>query len=150
MPTRRTVIGWREWVALPELGVPAIRAKADTGARSSALHAFGLEVVEVEGRSVARFAVHPDHRSPGPAVVVETDVIGERRIRNPGGRSETRPVISARIAVGEIAFDTEISLTRRDDMGFPMLLGRQTLRRRFLVDPGRSYVVGSPPDEPSS
>lgn len=148
MPTRKRVIGWREWVALPALGVPAIRAKVDTGARSAALHAFGLELTEQEGTTVARFAIHPDHRSPGPAVVVETPVVGERRIRNPGGRSETRPVIVTRIAVGDLAFEAEIGLTRRDDMGFPMLLGRQTIRRRFLVDPGRSYLVGAPPGEP--
>ncbi|HEY5683804.1 MAG TPA: RimK/LysX family protein [Acidimicrobiia bacterium] len=140
------VIGWREWVSLPELGVPSIRAKIDTGARSASLHAFGLEVIEREGAEVARFAVHLEsHGSPGPAVVVEAPVVGWRSVRNPGGRSERRPVIETRIAIGRHRIRTTINLTRRDEMGFPMLLGRQSVRRRFLVDPGRSYLIGTPP-----
>jgi hypothetical protein len=141
----RPVIGWREWAGLPDLGVPSIRAKVDTGARSAALHAFGLEVVERDGLRVARFAVHPDHRAPGPAVVVEAPVVDERPVRNPGGRREVRPVIETTVAIGDHRFTAQITLTRRDEMGFPMLLGRQAVRRRFLVDPGRSYLVGHPP-----
>lgn len=141
------VIGWREWVSLPDLGVPSIRAKIDTGARSAALHAFGLEVVTREGIEIARFAVHPDHRSPGPAVVVEAPVIEQRSVRNPGGRKESRPVIETAIQIGPHRFSAHVTLTRRDEMGMPMLLGRQTIRRLFLVNPGRSYILGTPPDE---
>ncbi|GIU91327.1 MAG: hypothetical protein KatS3mg011_0233 [Acidimicrobiia bacterium] len=149
MPSRRpptAVIGWREWVSLPELGVSSIRAKVDTGARTAALHAFGLELTELDGTTMARFAVHPDHRRPGPAVVVEVPVVGERRVKNPGGRAELRPLIRTRLAIGPYEFETDVTLTRRDEMGFPMLLGRQTVRGRFLVDPGRSYLVGKPPE----
>lgn len=148
---RRTgpvVIGWREWVALPELGVPPIRAKIDTGARSASLHAFGLEVIERDGAEIARFAVHLEsHGRPGPALVVEAPVVGWRSVKNPGGRSERRPVIESRVAIGRYRIRTAINLTRRDEMGFPMLLGRQTIRRRFLVDPGRSYLIGTPPQK---
>ena len=136
------VIGWREWVALPELGGAVIRAKIDTGS----IHAFGLEVFERDGREHARFAIHPDHRSPGPAVIVETPVLGHRSVRNPGGRSEERPIIRTKIVIGPYRFLAEVNLTRRDTMGMPMLLGRQTVRRRFLVDPGRSYLIGRAPD----
>jgi hypothetical protein len=141
-----TVIGWREWVTLPDLGGAVIRAKVDTGARTAALHAFGLEIFEKEEREYARFAIHPDHRSPGPAMIVETPVLGHRTVRNPGGRSEERPIIRTKLVMGGYRFTAEVNLTRRDMMGIPMLLGRQTLRRRFVVDPGRSYLVGQPPE----
>jgi hypothetical protein len=142
-----TVIGWREWVALPDLGGAIVRAKIDTGARTASLHAFGLELFEREGVEFARFAIHPDHRSPGPAIIVETPVVGHRSVRNPGGRIEERPVIKTRLAIGSHRVTAELNLTRRDNMGMPMLLGRHTVRRRFVVDPGRSYVVGPPPPQ---
>ncbi|HSJ26814.1 MAG TPA: RimK/LysX family protein [Acidimicrobiia bacterium] len=141
-----TVIGWREWVALPDLGGAVVRAKIDTGARTASLHAFGLELFERDGEEYARFAIHPDHRSPGPAVIVETPVLGHRMVRNPGGRSEERPIIRTKLVIGSHRFVVEMNLTRRDTMGMPMLLGRQTVRRRFLVDPGRSFLVGPAPD----
>lgn len=141
-----TVIGWREWVGLPELGGAVVRAKVDTGARTASVHAFGLEIFERDGQEYARFAVHPDHRSPGPAVIVETPVLGHRLVRNPGGRSEERPVIRTTLVIGTHRFGAEMNLTRRDEMGLPMLLGRHTVRRRFVVDPGRSYLVGHAPD----
>lgn len=140
------VIGWREYVGLPDLGGALVRAKIDTGARTAALHAFGLELFEKNGKEYARFAIHPDHRSPGPAVIVETPVLGHRLVRNPGGRSEERPIIKTRLTIGRYRITAEINLTRRDNMGMPMLLGRQTVRRRFLVDPGRSYLIGQAPE----
>lgn len=142
-----TVIGWREWVALPDLGGAVVRAKIDTGARTASLHAFGLELFDKNGKEFARFAIHPDHRSPGPAVIVETPVLGHRLVRNPGGRAEERPVIKTKLVIGTHRFVTELNLTRRDNMGMAMLLGRQTVRRRFVVDPGRSYLIGRAPDQ---
>lgn len=140
------VIGWREWVGLPGLGGAVVRAKVDTGARTAALHAFGLELFEKGGTEYARFAIHPDHQSPGPAVIVETPVLGHRLVRNPGGRSEERPIIKTKLTIGRYRVTAEVNLTRRDNMGMPMLLGRQTVRRRFLVDPGRSYLIGQAPE----
>lgn len=142
-----TVIGWREWVSLPQLGVTTLRAKIDTGARTAALHAFGLETFERDGVTFARFAVHPNHRKPGPAVVAEAPILDERSIKNSGGVAEDRFVIATRIMIGTHKFNAEVTLSRRDEMGFPMLLGRQTIRRRFLVDPGRSYLIGTPPEQ---
>ncbi|MDX1450691.1 MAG: RimK/LysX family protein, partial [Acidimicrobiia bacterium] len=119
----------------------------DTGARTASLHAFGLELFERNGKEYARFAIHPDHRSPGPAVIVETPVLGHRTVRNPGGRSEERPIIKTKLTIGRYRLTAELNLTRRDNMGMPMLLGRHTVRRRFLVDPGRSYLIGPAPDQ---
>lgn len=145
-PTAPAVIGWREWVSLPQLGVETLRAKVDTGARTAALHAFGMETFERDGVTFARFAVHLDHRKPGPAVVAEAPILDERRVKNSGGVAEDRFVIATKIVIGKHKFNAQVTLTRRDEMGFPMLLGRQTIRRKFLVDPGRSYLIGTPPE----
>lgn len=142
----KPVIGWREWVALPDLGVLPLRAKVDTGARSAALHAYGLETFERDGEAYARFVIHPEHRRPGPATLTEALIKGHRSVRSSSGVAEDRAVIETRLAIGPHIFKAEVTLTRRDEMGFPMLLGRQTVRRRFLVDPGRSYLIGKPPE----
>lgn len=137
-------IGWREWVALPDLGVDAIKAKIDTGAASSALHAFAMERFESGGREMVRFEIHPHQRTRRRAVTAEAEVIDERPVRNPGGRREVRPVIRTRIVWSAMTWEAEINLTRRDEMGFRMLLGRKALARRFLIDPGNAFL-GSPP-----
>lgn len=140
-------MGWREWVALPGYGVDAIKAKVDTGAASSSLHAFDLHRYSEDGTEKVRFAIHPRQRSGKGAVTVEAEVVDERPVRNPGGRTEVRPVVMAAVRWADVVWDAEINLTRRDEMGFRMLLGRKTLTRRFVVDPGRSYVGGRPPKE---
>lgn len=137
-------MGWREWVALPDFGVSAIKAKVDTGAASSSLHAFRMQRYQHDGREVVRFDIHPRQRSDAHAVTVEAEVVDERRVRNPGGRSETRPVIRARLQWSDVIWDAEINLTRRDEMGFRMLLGRKTIKNLFVVDPGTSYLGGRP------
>lgn len=138
------MIGWREWVRLPDLGIDAIKAKVDTGARTSSLHAFNLRVTSRDGVDVARFVVHPGQRSTKGSVKVEAEVIDHRSVRNPGGggRVEVRPVIATTIEIGGITLPIEVTLTSRDEMGFRMLIGRQALRRRFVVDAGRSFING--------
>ena len=137
---QRPVIGWREWVALPELGVDAVKVKIDTGARSSALHAFEVETFAQDGIEVVRFVLHPQQKSSDVTVgPVEAPLHTRKLVRNPGGRVEMRPVIRTNIVWNSIAFDVDLNLTRRDEMGFRMLLGRQAVRR-FLVDPGRSFL----------
>lgn len=140
-------VGWREWVALPGFGVPAIKVKVDTGAASSSLHAFAIRRFTRSGQEIVSFDIHPRQRSATGSVSVEAEVIDERSVRNPGGRSETRPVIVARIRWADLEWDSEVNLTRRDEMGFRMLLGRRSLRHRFIVDPGRSYLGGRPTKE---
>lgn len=147
---QKPVIGWREWVTLPELGVPSIKAKIDTGARSSALHAFEIERYQADGLEIVRFTVHPKQRRRSSVGPIEAPVHATKLVRNPGGREELRPVIRTTIVWNGIAFEADLNLTSRDEMGFRMLLGRQAVRRRFLVDPGRSFLGNDPLEESSS
>lgn len=143
----RPAIGWREWVALPDLGVEAIKAKIDTGARSSSLHAFDLERFDLNDEPHVRFSIHPTQRRARPVIPVQAPLLREKLVRNPGGREEIRPVIRTTVAWNGQHWHVELNLTRRDEMGFRMLLGRQAVRRRFLVDPGRSYLGGTIDEE---
>jgi len=145
--TRRPTpsLGWREWVGLPEHGVDWVKAKVDTGARTSSLHAAGLHTFEMENREWVRFSVYPWQRSSADAVLVEARVLDRRRVRSSSGATERRPVVVLPVRIGDQVVDVEFTLTRRDQMGFRMLLGRQALRGRFLVDTGRSYLLGQPP-----
>jgi hypothetical protein len=144
MRRKRKTIGWREWVALPDLGVREIKAKVDTGADNSSLHAFNLTRFEHEGRQMVRFEVHTRQRKRKPSVECVAEVVGERMVKNPGGRAERRPVIRTRLVVAGQEFEALVNLTTRDEMTFRMLLGRRTLRNEFLVDPGRSYLGERP------
>lgn len=136
------VIGWREWVRFPELGVDAIKAKVDTGARTSAIHAFDLEEIARDGDILLRFKIHPEQRSARPEIDVELPLLARKRVRDSGGKLEERPVVSAVIELLGDRWPIELTLTRRDLMGFRLLLGRQAIRGRFLVDPGGSYYGG--------
>lgn len=137
---QREVIGWREWVALPALGAPAIKAKVDTGARTSALHAFRLSSFTRAGEEWARFEIHPHQRSARDAIVVEAPVVDERRIRSSNGDVQQRPVICTDVEIHGQRWPIDITLTNRDEMGFRMLIGRAAIRRRFVVDPARSFT----------
>ena len=140
----KTVIGWREWVQLPELGVFETKAKVDTGADSSSLHAFNVERFEKDGIDYVRFEVHPKQRSRKPTIQCEAPLAMDKKVKNPGGRSELRPVIRTRIVVAGVELDALVNLTSRDEMGFRMLLGRRTVRSKFVIDPGRSYLGPRP------
>ena len=135
-------IGWREWVALPKLGIPSIKAKVDTGARTSSLHAFDIERFRRRGVSMVRFAVHPEQRSGKHAVLVEAPLADRRPVRPSSGEAELRLVVVTDVELMGERFPVELTLTRRDAMGFRMLLGRQAMRGRFVVDPGRSFLNG--------
>ena len=136
------MLGWREWASLPELGVDAIKVKVDTGARTSALHAFRPQRTTRDGVPHVRFEIHPVQRSRTGAITVEVPVVDEIDVRSSNGQVQRRPVIRTDIAVGPSRWTIDVTLTRRDQMGFRMLLGRAGVRRRFLVDPARSYVHG--------
>jgi hypothetical protein len=140
----RPAVGWREWVALPDWGVPAIKAKIDTGARTSALHAFDIDTFERDGSTWARFLIHPWQDSGSDEIAVEAPLMDRRTVRSSSGASRLRPVVTTTIQLAGTLVPIEVTLTRRDEMGFRMLIGRQALRRRFLVDPGRSYLGGKP------
>lgn len=137
----KTVVGWREWLRLPELGVGLIKAKVDTGARTSALHAENIRFIRRGARRLVRFTVHPRQRSTKLAVEAVAPLIGERTVTSSSGESEIRPVIRTSVNLGGDEWPIEITLTRRDVMGFRMLLGREALRGHTIVDPGRSYLT---------
>jgi len=140
-----SVIGWREWVALPDLGVEAIKAKIDTGARSSSLHAYDLELYERSGHTWARFVIHPMQRETRTSLKAEALVSDMRSVRSSTGHAQERPVILTRVAWSGALWTIELTLANRDEMGFRMLLGRESVRNRYLVDAGRSYYGGVPP-----
>lgn len=141
-PAGRPAIGWREWVALPDWDIPSVKAKVDTGARTSSLHAYDVEEFRARGRTMVRFSVHPEQRNARHAVHVEAPLHEHRRVRSSNGHVEQRPVVTVHIELAGQRWPVELTLTNRDEMGFRMLLGRQALRGRFAVDPGRSFVGG--------
>lgn len=138
----RPIVGWREWVALPDLGVARIKAKVDTGARSSSLHAWDVVEEERDGRLFVRFVVHPAQRDADVRVEAAAPLVDRREVRSSNGVAELRPVVRTAVVLAGQTFPIELTLTRRDEMGFRMLLGRSALRRRFVVDPGRSFLGG--------
>jgi len=139
------MVGWREWVQLPDLDMPPIKAKVDTGARTSCLHAFAVEAVDVNGTAHVRFAVHPRRRHPDPEVCCEAPILDQRLVTDSGGHREMRYVIRSRVILGPYQFTADFTLTNRDDMMFRMLLGREALTNRFTVDPSQSYLLGKKP-----
>ena len=138
------VIGWREWVKLPDLGVKRIKVKVDTGARSSALHAYDLEEFTKDGEAWVRFKIHPVQRKNLKIVKAESKILDYRSVKNTGGKSTRRPVVVTNVTLLGITWPVELTLANRDEMGFRMLLGREAIRRRLLVDPGGSYYGGKP------
>jgi hypothetical protein len=143
-PSPPTVAGWREWVGLPGQGVPWIKAKLDTGARTSAVHAFDLEELERDDGTWVRYSVHPWQRSDEDATVTESRVLDRREIRSSSGHVDERYVVSMDLTLVGRTVTAEVSLSSRDEMGFRLLVGREALRQGFLVDASRSYVGGRP------
>jgi hypothetical protein len=141
----RSVVGWREWVRLPDLlpdPADAVKAKVDTGARTSAIHAWDVQPVLRDGVEWLRFSLHPRQRDDTHVVTAEARLLEEREVRSSNGELERRPVVETTLAIGEQRFPIELTLTNRDQMGFRMLLGRTAMAGRLLVDPGVSYRAG--------
>lgn len=135
-------LGWREWVGLPDLGIRQIKAKVDTGARTSALHAFEVRAYSDGGRERVEFLMHPIQKNTDLVVTCIADVLDKRVVTDSGGHKEERFVISTTLSIGAHTWPIEVTLTSRDDMLFRMLLGRTAMKGRAQVNPARSYLVG--------
>ena len=144
VPTQLQIAGWREWLGLPDLGIDKIKAKLDTGARTSALHAVYIKPFERDGVEWVRFVVHPRQRSIKSSVEVESPILDWRRITSSNGERQDRPTITTDVHWFGLSWPIELTLTNRNNMGFRMLLGREALRQRITIDPGRSYLNGKP------
>lgn len=137
------VIGWREWLALPSLGIDPIKAKIDTGARTSSLHAFNLRPFDEDGVPHIAFTVHPVQHRRRPAIRCQAQIHDARLVKSSSGHREMRYVIRVPVELNGVLWPIEVTLANRDSMGFRMLLGREAVRGRFLIDPDRSYIAGS-------
>ncbi|MGE0408931.1 MAG: ATP-dependent zinc protease [Amphiplicatus sp.] len=136
------MIGWREWAAFPELGDFRIKAKIDTGAKTSALHAFRIRATRRDGLDFAEFYVHPVQKRRQPELFCAAPIIDKRGIRSSNGVLEQRFIIRTTLRLGERAWPIEVSLTNRDAMGFRLLLGRDAFRKRYVIDPRASFLLG--------
>lgn len=137
------VIGWREWVQLPGLLELPVKAKVDTGARTSAIHAFNIARIQVDGDDWVEFDVHPVQRMRQPIVRCRAPLLDQRHVISSSGHKQLRYVVKTTAVIGEVRWKIELSLADRDQMGFRMLLGREALRRRFVIDPAGSYRLSA-------
>jgi hypothetical protein len=136
------LVGWREWAALPDLGIPRIKAKLDTGAQTSAIHAWNVSPFDAGDQTWVRFELHPQQRGRQDTVECEAPVVDQRTIINSGGHRERRYIIETSIRFGNEAWPIELGLTDRDEMGFRLLIGRAAMRGRLIVDPDSSFRLG--------
>lgn len=135
-------VGWREWLALPELGLPAIKAKVDTGAKTSALHAFQVDTFNRQGEEWVRFNMHPLQNDNDLVVECEARLLEQRQVTDSGGHQEMRYVIQTRLQIAGLDMPVQLTLTNRDSMRFRMLLGRQAMNNHMLVNPAASFLCG--------
>jgi hypothetical protein len=139
-----TLIGWRECISLPDYGISLIRAKIDTGAASSSIHATHIEYFQEGDREMVKFQVHPHQRNIHDTMTIIAPLIEHRAIKSSNGHKQTRPVISTQVKLGKHQWEIELNLTNRSLMGYRMLMGRQALRKRFLVDASKSFLQSLP------
>jgi hypothetical protein len=138
------IVGWREWLALPDFGIRLIKAKLDSGARTSALHVERLELFERGAQRWVRFELMPRSRRSGRSMSAEAPVVDQRYVTDSGGDRALRPFIRTHVVLGEHVIEVEMNLTNRRGMLFPMLLGRTAMAGKVLVDPSRSFLLGRP------
>lgn len=137
----KLLVGWREWCALPNLSINRIKAKIDTGARTSALHAFDIEPFTKQGEAYVRFLVHPHQEDNKTVIKCEAKVIDRRHVTSSNGQKEERYVVSTQLCLAKACWNIELTLSNRDPLRFRMLLGREAFQHRVLIDPSGSYLT---------
>ncbi|MBF2052038.1 MAG: ATP-dependent zinc protease [Candidatus Sericytochromatia bacterium] len=142
-------VGWREWLALPELGISWLEAKIDTGAKTSALHAYTLNYFESDVLAYVSFDLHPNRHDTNHSVACQAQVIDQRVVSDSGGHKEKRYVIRTPVQIAGQLWPIEITLTNRENMAYRMLLGREAMRGRLIVDPQAAYLLGQPRLKPN-
>ncbi|RTE65659.1 ATP-dependent zinc protease [Amphritea opalescens] len=146
----KKIIGWREWVSLPELGIDQMKVKVDSGARTSALHAFRVEPFQRDGQDWVSFDVHPHQQDVETVVSCEMPIKDIRTVTDSGGHQSQRYVIETLVSIGTEQYPIELTLTGRDTMRFRMLLGRTAMNGRFLIDPEGAYLISQGKHQPES
>ncbi|WP_269618533.1 ATP-dependent zinc protease family protein [Zhongshania sp. BJYM1] len=141
----QTILGWREWISLPDLAISGIKAKIDTGARSSSLHAIDIQKIDIDGEAWVEFKVNPLQHQNTDAVPCKARIKDYRQVTDSGGHRSMRYVIETTITIGSEQFTAEMTLADRSQMMFRMLLGRTAMKNRYTVDPGRSYCASKKP-----
>ncbi len=139
---KKSRIGWREWVGFPDFGIDRIKAKIDTGARTSVIHAFRIRKISGATGPQVEFYLHPVQHRRNPELRCVADLVDERVIKSSNGETETRCVIRTAMRLGGDIWPIELTLSNRDQMGFRLLVGRSAIRKRCIVDPGSSYLFG--------
>ena len=140
----KIIIGSREWCSLPELGINLIKAKIDSGAKTTALHADNLTKFSKKGENWVKFSLHPLKSRPELIVECEAKLIEKRIIKSSNGTKEERFVIETKLVLGNLSYQIEVTLTNRKLMGFHMLLGRQAMSNKVLIDCEFRYLLGKP------
>lgn len=140
----KLIIGWREWISLPDLEIKSIKAKMDTGARTSALHTYFIEPIGDSEKPMVRFGIHPMQKSDKNGIICTADIVDQRRILDSGGHPELRYIIRTSILVGDQKWPIDLSLTNREQMRFRLLIGRSALSEWLIIDPQRSFTLGRP------
>jgi ribosomal protein S6--L-glutamate ligase len=142
MDTPFLIVGWKEWVAIPELELPAIKAKIDTGAATSSLHAYDIKYVSIKGVPYVRYNLHPLQKSKKITRSCLSRLYDKRSVKSSSGLSRKRPVIRVTLKIGNFEWEIEVNLTNRDSMGMRMLIGREALRGKILVNSGHKFLHG--------
>ena len=147
MLDNKLILGSEEWCSFPELGIPTIKARVDSGAKTSALHAINISPFIKEGEHWVKFDINPIQNNAKAVIHCEAPLVDKRVVKSSSGYREQRYVIKTKLEIGTKTWDIEVTLTNRDSMGFRMLLGREAMSGRVLVDPEQKYLLGQPTTE---
>lgn len=147
MNQQKIIVGCEEWCSFQTLGIPAVKARVDSGAKTSSIHALNIQTFKRDNNPWVSFEVHPLQQNRKTTIRCEAPIIDRRSVKSSSGESEKRYVIQASMTLGQLEWDIELTLTNRDSMGYRMLLGREAMQYRMLVDPASSFLFGDKPSQ---